>query len=295
MRAGAVVLVLVSGCSLYFSGPSSDRGDDLPPDARIPPDAYHVPDAGVPPDAGGSFGFTQARCEDGVLSAVSFDPAAYFLDTPDHGSGRVFGHCATAACRSAAVACANPSCADAAATLCSAPISVGATCPLDGTSCQGTGSLDCPVTAGCTTELPGSTCACVNGRYQCTQLTPAAAVQASLVGKWHGTMTTPGYVPPYPISLWIYPDGTYWPECTLPHCSVLYYGGDGPGPARKITVVSTADGIGASARIGVGFGLDETIDGMLNGLTVDATTLRFTFWDSWLSCTRAFEAILTRD
>jgi hypothetical protein len=58
MRAFALVLLLVSGCSLYF-GPSSQNGEHPPdarlgyPDGRPPPDGptSPPPDGAIPPDA----------------------------------------------------------------------------------------------------------------------------------------------------------------------------------------------------------------------------------------------------
>jgi hypothetical protein len=305
MRIGAVLLLVASGCSYYFGSPR-DRGDDgppdaatrpdahRPPDAGIPPDAYPPPDASIPPDAA-QMTATQARCEDGVLRGVEIPVGVWSPDSPGHGEGRVLGHCATATCRSAAVMCTSSTCAEGIDTLCSAPISIGATCSLDGTACQGTGSIDCPVVPGCGDPQPGSTCSCANGRYQCAQVTRAAEVQAALVGKWHGTVTPPFFASPYPISMWIYPDGTYWAECTQPNCTALYYGGDGPSPARRITVLSTAALVGAWADIAVDFSFNDVTRGTLDALTIDASTLRFTFWDSWSGCVRPFSVTLSRD
>src|SRR5262249_37870349 len=155
-----------------------------------------------------------------------------FPEAPGHGAGRTIGRC-LGACRSAAVLCTSAECANAAQALCDAPISVGATCPLDGTAYQGAESIDCPETTACSSAVPGSTCTCVDGAYRCSQVTAAAMVQSAIVGKWRGTVTTPGFTAPYSITLWIYPDGTYWPDCGLANCSAFYYGGDGPSPRRK--------------------------------------------------------------
>ena len=98
--------------------------------------------------------------------------------------------------------------------MCGAPASLGATCSLEATACRGTESIACPETTACGGAVAGSSCTCSNGIYRCAQLTRAAAVQAALVGKWRGTVTTPGFTAPYPVTLWIYPDGTYWPDTT---------------------------------------------------------------------------------
>jgi hypothetical protein len=217
-----------------------------------------------------------------------------FPDQPGHGAGRLIGRCA-GACRSAAVACGSADCRDAAQTLCGAPASPGATCPLEGTACRGAEAIQCPETTGCGNAVAGSSCACANGAYHCTQLTAAARIQAAIVGKWRGTVTTPGFTPPYPVTLWIYPDGTYWPDCAAEHCSAFYYGGDGPAPDRRITVLSTADTTGAWADIAIDFGLTASPNtGALAGLVVDDTTLRFTFYASWFGCSQPIDVSLTR-
>jgi len=287
MRAYALMLLLASGCSLYFGPPPQSNDDGPPPDSHpAPPDASHPPpDAYQPPS-----GAAMARCEDGQLYVTT---SAMFPDQPGHGAGRLIGHC-PGACRSAAVACASADCRDAAQTLCGAPVSLGATCPLEATSCQGSESIDCPESTACSDAVPGSTCACANGRYHCTQATPASRTQAAIVGKWRGVVTTPGFAAPYPITLWIYPDGTYWPDCASEHCSAFYYGGDGPAPDRKITILSTSETVGSWADVTIDFGLIIPNMGTLSALVVNATTLRFTFSASWFSCGQPFDFNLTR-
>ena len=289
MRALALLVLLTSGCSLYY--PTAHSEDDQPPPDGwiVPPDAS-VTDAGTPGDAFPGGGGTMARCEDGRLYAVA--APAPFEDPAPHGAGRVLGRCADG-CRSAALECTTAGCGEARA-LCTAPVSPGATCPLDGGACRGTGSIDCPETTGCSTAVVGSTCTCTNGTYRCAQATPAAATQARLVGKWRGTVTTPGFVPPYPITLWIYPDGSYWPECNEPHCSAFYYGGDGPSPDRKLEILSTSASVGSWADLAIDFGFSPPNRGTISALVVDAQTLRFTFSASWYSCGQPFDVNLTR-
>lgn len=293
MRAFLLVLLLASGCSLYFA-PSSQSDDGPPPDAHVPPDAHRPPpDAYLPPPDAyppPTSDVAMARCEDSQLYMTT---SAVFPDQPGHGAGRLIGRCA-GACRSAAVQCATADCSDAGATLCGAPASLGATCPLDGLSCQGTEAIGCPVSTTCGLAEPGSTCTCTGGAYHCTQLTSAAAIQAALVGKWRGVVTPPGFAAPYSITLWIYPDGTYWPDCALDHCSAFYYGGDGPAPDRKITILSTSATAGSWANVAIDFGLKTPNTGALSALTVDATTLRFTFYASWFDCGQPFDFNLTR-
>jgi len=288
MRAYALVILLASGCSLYFEPTPQSSDDTPPPDPYpVPPDAFvPPPDAYQPPTSGG----TMARCEDGQLYVTT---SATFPDQPGHGAGRLIGHC-PGACRSAAVACSTADCGEAVQTLCSAPVSVGATCPLEGTSCQGSESIGCPESTACSDAVPGSTCGCANGRYHCTQVTPAASIQAAIVGKWRGVVTPPGFAAPYSITLWIYPDGTYWPDCANEHCSAFYYGGDGPAPDRKITILSASQTVGSWADIVIDFGVTIPNMGTLSALVVDATTLRFTFSASWFSCGQPFDFNLTR-
>jgi hypothetical protein len=286
MRAHALIVLLVSGCSLYYGSSSPSSDDGPPPDAQpIPPDAFRPPDAEQPPS-----GATMARCEDGGLYVTT---AEGFPDEPGHGAGRLIGHCA-GACRSAAVRCTGAACEAAAETLCGAPVSVGATCPLQGTPCQGSEAIGCPESTACSDAVPGSTCACANGTYRCTQVTHASAIQAGIVGKWRGIVTPPAFARPYPITLWIYPDGTYWPDCADAHCSAFYYGGDGPSPERKITILSTSESVGSWADIAIDFGLGAPNLGTLSALVVDATNLRFTFSASWFSCGQPFDVNLTR-
>jgi hypothetical protein len=287
MRAHVVMLLLLTGCPLYL-GPSSS-GDDVPPNVPLPPpDAAPWPDSAID---GGAPAAAVARCEDGQIRAIT-DPGA--LDPPGHGAGRLIGRC-EASCRSAAVACAKPDCRDAVETLCTAPVSAGATCSLHRDSCQGSGVIACPESTACSAPVAGSTCTCTNGAYRCVQDTPAARTQTDIVGKWRGVVTPPSFAAPYPITLWIYPDGTYWPECEDTYCSAFYYGVDGPSPDRKITILSTSASVGAWADITIDFGPGPLELGALSALSVDATTLRFTYSASWLSCGQPFSFELTRD
>src|ERR1043165_4848746 len=181
MRLHALVLVLISGCSLYFTPHSEDDGPTT--DARLPstdsgypPDGFPISDAGPPPDG---FLFpdagttdTMARCEDGQLYAMAVD--SYFPTTPPHGAGRVIGTC-PGPCQSAAVFCGRSDCSDVAHSLCTAPPSLGATCSLDGTRCQGAAMIACPASTTCDSAVPGSSCTCTDGADHCTPLTPAAA------------------------------------------------------------------------------------------------------------------------
>src|SRR5262249_60143775 len=118
---------------------------------------------------------------------------------------------------------------------------------------------------------------------------------AALAGTWQGTAPPPPFQAPSPTSMGIYPDGTYWAECPQTDCTAFYYGGDGPSPNRRLTVLSTGESVGAWADIAVEFTFNDVTRGSIDALTTDASTLHFTFWDAWLSCTRAFSVTLSRD
>jgi hypothetical protein len=295
MRAHLLMLFLVSGCSLYFgqSAPGDDvpPGDDgPPPDARVSRDAgTWRPDAPWPIDAG-TFGGEMARCEDGLIYVAPARDG--YADSPGHGAGRLIGKC-PGACRSAVVACPSSDCRNAAETLCGAEASIGATCPLEGAACQGSSTIECPEAVSCSSAVPGSSCACASGAYHCKQETPAAATQAAIVGKWRGIVTPLSFAAPYPITLWIYPDGTYWADAAN-GAIAFYYGGDGPSPDRRITIQSTAQTIGSVADITVDFGVSPPNHGAISALVVNATTLRFTYHASWLGCGEPFDINLTR-
>jgi hypothetical protein len=279
------VALSAPACSLYF--PS--RADDAAP----VPDAGVVPDAAVggPSGPGGDAG-TMARCEDGTLYAVSvrdFQPTQ-----PGHGAGIAFARCA-GACRSAAVACSAGDCRSAAAGLCGAAPSQGAGCELEGVACAAGETIECPQTTTCGIAVAGQACACAgDSRYHCVPHSPVAAVQASLVGKWEGSVLPPNFASPYRVSLWIYPDGTYWAESEATGMPAFYYGGDGPHPERRIEILSATPAEGAVANIGIYFGGHSANVGALSALVVDATSLRFTFFASWFGCGQPFLFSLRR-
>jgi hypothetical protein len=291
----SLVSGLLSGCSLYFDKDDPGHGSGPAPwpvDAGTRVDAYPYPPPPPPLDAGfpGS-SETMARCEDGLLRAA---PAPLFAEEQRHGTGDLIGRCA-GACSSAAYICKDRTCQEAAEVLCDAPISLGATCSLNGQRCQDTEVINCPEVTACSEALPGSTCSCVEGAYRCEQVTSAAEIQAGIVGKWSGTVVPANFGVPYEISLWIYPDGSYWSESTNPLGSAFYYGGDGPSPERKIKILSASDELGAWADIAIDFGTSFPSTGTLTGLVVDDTSLRFTFSPSWNGCGDPFDFELRRD
>ena len=275
MRHASLALVLaLSGCTLYFNGPD---GDDAPP----------LPDSGPHPwpDGGGN---RMERCEDGKLYIIDFDE---YGEQPGHGQGTPVGSCGSG-CKTAAVMCEGVSCPTGQGALCNAPPSTGKACPLEGTACSGAATIECPQSTTCGYSVPGSMCTCSGGVYDCAPRSDIAAVQAALVGKWRGIVRPPSFSQPYQVSLWIYADGTYWGECAGASCTAFYYGGDGPHPWRKISVLSTSPTMGAWADIGV---FTSNNIGAISALVATPTKLTFTYNASWHNCGQPFYFDLTRE
>ena len=275
-----LVLICLTGCSLY------------PDEASPPPGPTGGEVTTPPPPPSGRGPVTIVRCEDGDLREVHVGD--YQADQPGHGVGDLTGNCA-GECRSAAYLCPHGNCDGAEMALCEAPPSSGTACSLEGTACSDPTPVDCPLTA-CHYAPPGTTCTCSGGVYACAPRERAAMIQQQLVGKWRGTVHPPAFASDYDVSLWIYPDGTYWPECDAPSCVAFYYGGDGPHPDRWISILAASSTKGAWATIGIYFG-DVTgppIVGAIDSLTVSDTTLRFAFNPSWMSCDLPFFFDLTR-
>jgi hypothetical protein len=208
------------------------------------------------------------RCEDGKVRELFVQELSE--EFSGHGAGAVIGYCPDG-CRSASFVCNDNNCTGADSSLCEMAPASGQACEPGHPLCA-----DCPCTAG-----GGGDCAAPE----------LAAVHARLVGKWRGMVMPPTFTTPYEVSLWIYPDGTYWAECDRENCLAFYYGGDGPHPGRKITVRSAAV-TGATADIAVFKG---TPSGVLSALVVDDTRLTFTFNASWHNCNSPFFFDLARE
>jgi hypothetical protein len=292
-RASAAVLVvavgsvLASGCTLYFGG-SNAEDDYYYPDAGPYP---YYPDAYITDTPGPTLAF--ARCEDNTIRHIKLDglPSGAM---PGHGAGIQAGTCPNG-CRSAIAQCTSPyDCAQADQKVCNAPIATGPTSTFQGQSCTSSSTVTYTNTNQCGQVFPGGTCSCnTSNKYACTTASDTASVHASLVGKWHGTVTPPSFATPYQISLWIYPDGTYWATCASSNCqTAFYYGSDGPHPWRKINVLSTTTQLGATADIGMFYSGNL---GALTSMFVDSTTLRFTFFAAWFGCSQPFDVSLTRN
>jgi hypothetical protein len=282
MRVRILLLAVLPACSLYFGTPNGQTGSN----DDTTGDDYPVPDAA-------DTGTYVARCEGATLYQVGELP--YEPTQPPHQQGSVIGHCANA-CRSSSVVCSDATCSNADAALCDAPASLGQLCDLEATSCGTVGQMiDCPVSTTCGISAPAHRCVCTTShQYACSELEPVVSTQAALVGTWQGTVMPPSFTQPYHVSLWIYPDGTYWAQAEGATEPAFYYGGDGPYPSRKIEILSYVDNAGAVANIGIWFGGDPPNTGALSGLVVDATHLRFTFYASWFGCDQPFFFDLTR-
>jgi hypothetical protein len=278
----SLVLICLTGCSLYFANdrPSGGGGDDGGVVVDPPP--------GTPPPAGS---VAIVRCEDGELRRVVVPD--YAPVQPGHGAGDLVGMCA-GSCRSAAYVCPSGDCSSSGAALCDAEASNGTPCSLEGSSCATDSTIECPATTTCGDSLAAASCTCKGGAYACTPHGPTDAIQHQLVGKWVGTVHPPRFSADYDVSLWIYPDGTYWAECDGDQCAAFYYGGDGPYPDRKISILATSPTAGAWANIGIYFGSSPANTGAIESLTVSDTALRFTYNASWLTCGQPFSFVLTR-
>ena len=282
-----MLLMSLSGCSLYFNthdGVGDDRVD------AGDPDLHPLPDAAAP--------VAMVRCEDGTLREVHVEE--YAVDLPTHGAGDLVGHCAGGTgCASAAYACLGGDCDGAYDALCNAPPSTGEACALAGTACSASDPIACPQSTKFGPAVPRGTCTCGAGGMSCAPGPGVAALQQQLVGKWQGTVTSP-FAAPYTVSVWIYPDGSYWAECDPDsddangRCTAFYYGGDGPKPLRKLAILATDNDNGAYADIAIDFATASPNIGAIQSLSVSDTALQFTFFASWNGCTQPIVFSLTR-
>lgn len=290
--AALLLVAALPGCGLYFGHEHGDDivGDPFYPDAGPNP-GHPYPDAPDPPGGGG--GGTFARCEDGVVRSIGLAslPAG---DMPGHGAGTLIGHCATSSCQSAIAECTGNNCQAAMNYVCTAPATLGAPTTLQGSACSTPNdTVSYGETTTCGQAVGGGTCTCDGSSFDCTPSSPTAQVHAQLVGKWSGMVYPPSFAQPYPVSLWIYPDGTYWADAPSgpTYTNAFYYGGDGPHPWRRIDVLATSDTLGAYANIGI---FTDFNVGALSSLFVSSTTLTFTYNASWQSCGQPFTFQLTR-
>ena len=298
-----VLLVLASiagGCNLYFGSPTSqpppgDRADAQPPPAAdaIPP--WPWPDAPTAPDARPS-SYTFATCRGGVVYRSAPQPSDVL--PPELGKGGTAVVKCSSRCRAADEfydCLGDESCASASTWLCEPD----PYCPVDG-ACSGTATRTCTQAGACDEHnVATEQCACTSSAVVCTNpctdgLCTPIQVLEKLRGHWRGTVTPPSFSEPYQVDLIIGADGHL-----NPHRSdggfgpAFYYGEDGPDRNRYFNVLGMTP-TGAVGMVGVMFDPSEILPGLVDGLHVDAAHLEFTFWDSWLDCSRPFKFELSR-
>jgi hypothetical protein len=155
----------------------------------------------------------------------------------------------------------------------------------------------CGGTVQCSAIASVGSCTCdATSHWACTPacadgLCSAAAVQHAIAGVWSGTVDPPSFADPYAVTLTITEDGRWSGTAPTMHDNSPFYYGDGGGRGANRIFVQAQTAVGGFATIRV-FGGD--IDGAMEAIHVDAHTLRFTFVDSWLSCTRRFSFDLHR-
>ena len=298
---------LLVACNLYF-GPDPQHHHERPDGGSGSGgpgcDGGSGSDPGPVPDADNACGwvtipappasYTFATCEGGKL--VRSAPQATDVAPADLAKGDVFGAC-NGRCRAPVDAydCqGDPTCAGAAAWLCEPD----AACPADG-ACTGTGTQVCGAPAGCGIEVQTEACACADDQETCPSpcadgLCSPIEVLHALAGHRQGTVTPPPFADPYPVDIFIEPDGHLITEgCGL--YTAFYYGGDGYDPNRYFDITAETSS-GAVGSVGVFFSPQEILPGMVTGVHVTADQLTFTFWDSWLSggCDLQFQYALHR-
>jgi hypothetical protein len=306
MRRLALFAVLtLAGCNLYF-GPDPNGGSGggtawPPPDAGwVPPpiDAScgGLPDATPGPDAPPP-GYTFATCVDGELVKSGVLPTDVAPADLAH-TGTAFQACGSR-CRApvGVYECLDDaSCSGAAQYLCEPDTA----CPADG-ACTGTGTSTCSTSGpGCAIEVQTEVCTCSGGKESCASpctdglCSPLEVVHA-LAGHWQGTVYPPSFASPYQVDLVIGKDGHLDPHVIggPGYYTAFYYGQDGPDPNRWFQILAETP-TGAIGTVGVEFSPQEILPGLVTGVHVTSSKLHFTFWDSWLDCSRPFVFDLTR-
>lgn len=301
MRGAPLVMAwLLAGCSLYFGpNPQADGGPPVYPDAhsRLDGGIIVIPPDAMPPADAMRRDFTFAACVDGaVYRSAPQDTDIAPPDVAAHGS--VIARCA-GRCRGAddVYEClGDRSCAGATAWLCEPD----ATCPTSST-CTGDATTTCEAPAACAIEVETESCTCANGSQQCTSscgdgLCSPVQVLRVLAGRWRGTVTPPSFAEPYQVELVIGADGHLDPHALTEtsYRTAFYYGQDGGDPDCWFQIIGETP-TGGVGFVGVEFSPSEILPGLVTAVRVDASHLRFHFWDSWLGgCVRRFDFDLAR-
>ncbi len=292
MRGTSVmVLLVIAGCDLYF-GPHHQQGPDARlPDGRPRVDAETFADASL--DAGPA-SYTFAACADGVVhrsAPQATDVAPADIATAGDALATCPGRCRAAG--DVYECLGDAGCPDATTWLCEPDL----TCPTSAT-CSGSATRSCSAGAGCAIDVTTESCACTGGAEVCSDpctdgLCSPVQILHALAGHWQGTVDPPSFSNPYQVDIVIAPDGHVSPHRSWGYGSAFYYGDDGPAPGRYFHIVGAAP-TGAVGLVGIPFGSEEILPGLVTGLHVDDRHLSFRFWDSWLDCTRPFDFRLTR-
>jgi hypothetical protein len=255
----AVLAVALCGCSLYF-GQNNPPEDDV-----VPPTEY--------PDAGG----TEFYCA-GTTIYETFDGTRDYTNP--------VGTCPFG-CAFTTFYQDDQPCLE------SAPPPVYS-CTESG-SCAADATDSCAAPLQCGVVVSAGACTCDSGTWSCADacnqgLCGAAAVQAEIAGDWSGTVTPPSFAAPYQIQLHIGQGGLWRATATGGVNIPFYYGDDGNNLGSRI-VIQAQTTTGAYASIGL---FDGEVQGLITGISVDATHMTFAFVDSWLSCSRTFYFDLER-
>jgi len=264
-----LVVVLMSGCSLYFPSRSPVQDDAAVPPTEIPPDGG---------DGGEScpvFYF----CDGTTIYQASIQHDGSECGVPSKQDSLVVGSCPNGCAYDSFYQAGEP---------CLGPAPRVFECTQAG-ACSAGETDACAAPLACGQVVSTGSCSCANGTWSCAAacadgLCSANDVQAALAGHWTGTVTPPSFAQPYQIDLHIAADGAWSATATSANGIPFYYGDDGGGVGSRI-VVQAQTTVGAYASIGL-FGGE--VQGLFTAVHVDAHHLTFAFVDSWLSCSRTF-------
>ena len=105
-----------------------------------------------------------------------------------------------------------------------------------------------------------------------------ATIQRQMVGKWHGTVTTP-WTPVYEVDIEFFANGQYSAHKTTGTNTAFYYGVDDDSPSKTIEIRSL-DAAGANGKIVIYFWSGNTSIGDLRTIKFsnNNNSLNFEFW-----------------
>lgn len=290
----AAVLLVMPACHLYFGDERADPDDDppiVPIDAPwrpidAPPADAPWPQIDAPPGASAELAYCGS---DGTLYRTG--PIAGAPDlVPEnvYAAGVPFGTCPTGSCQddSTFAVCSDGGCSNASAELCRAPLD----CPESGQSCTGDATITCSEQVACAVSAAVSSCTCRGGSYVCEpactgQVCGADAVGALLRGRWVGTVDPPPFSDPYTGQLGFGADHSYLSNRT--DGVLFYYGMDGTSRVHRWRPIGVGP-TGGVATVDIYFGTHSIRTALLTDVRRENGRLRFTFWDSWLDCSRPF-------